>query len=66
MKNALFALALLIAGAAFVQPSFAATEEPAPAASEPTKAKPAKHKAQRHGHAKHERHSATMKTHKAG
>lgn len=63
MKSALFSLALLIAGAAFVQPSFAAAEEPAPAASEPAKQKPAKHKAhRRHGH---ERHSSLVKWHKA-
>lgn len=64
MKSALFSLALLIAGAGFVQPSFAATEEPAPAASEPAKPKPVKHKAHRHHHG-HEKHSMLLKAHKA-
>ncbi len=63
MKSALFSLALLIAGAAFVQPSFAATEEPAPATSEPAKPKPVKHKA--HRHHGHEKHSSLLKAHKA-
>lgn len=63
MKSALFSLALLIAGAAFVQPSFAATEEPAPAASETAKPKPVKHKA--HRHHGHEKHSSLLKAHKA-
>jgi hypothetical protein len=57
---------MLAAGAVFVQPTFAATEEPAPAASETMKAKPAKqHKAHR-THEKHLRHSSLAKTHKAG
>ncbi len=61
MKNAaLFAFALLIAGAGMAQPSFAAGEQPAAAATEPMKAKPVKHK-----HHKHERHSAITKAHKA-
>lgn len=65
MKNLLLAMALIFAGAAVAQPSFAATEEPAPAASEPAKAKPAKHKTQRHS-PKHERHTSITKGHKAG
>jgi len=63
MKNVLFAMALVVVGAAFSQPVLAATEEPAPAATEPAKAKPAKHKTQRHMQ-KHERHSSIAK-HKA-
>ncbi|MGJ0392335.1 MAG: hypothetical protein ACR650_06185 [Methylocystis sp.] len=64
MKTALFALALVTAGATFAQPSFAATEEPAAAAAEPTKAKPAKAgKAHRHG--RNERHSSLVAAHKA-
>ncbi len=62
MKNAaLFAFALLIAGAGMAQPSFAASsEEPAAAASEPMKTKPVKHK-----HHKHDRHASLTKAHKA-
>lgn len=63
MKNAaLFAFALLIAGATMAQPTYAAgSAEPGAAASEPMKAKPAKHK--HHGQ-KHEHHTHNMKAHK--
>jgi hypothetical protein len=65
MKNLLLAMAFIVAGAAFAQPSFAAAEEPAPGVAEPVKAKPAKHKTQRHS-PKHEHHSSMTKAHKAG